>query len=84
MSDTSDSYTVTAAELQQFIEQLEQLDSEKTQVSERVKELMAEAKGRGYQTKIIRKIVALRKKSADAVAEEEALMSMYKEALGMK
>ncbi|MEO6298709.1 MAG: DUF2312 domain-containing protein [Paracoccaceae bacterium] len=84
MSDTIDTYSVTADELRQFIERLEQLDSEKADVAEQQKELMAEAKGRGYDTKIIRKVIALRKRKPDEIAEEEAIMEMYKAALGMK
>ena len=78
-----DAYSVTADELRQFIERLEQLGAEKTDVSARMTELMAEAKGRGYDTKIIRKIVAMRKRKADEIAEEEAVTEMYKAALGM-
>ena len=44
---------------------------------------MAEAKGRGYDTKILRRIVALRKRDRDDIAEEEAVLELYKEALGM-
>ena len=44
---------------------------------------MAEAKGRGYDTKVLRKIVALRKRDKDDVAEEEAILEVYKSALGM-
>jgi len=47
------------------------------------KEVMAEAKGRGYDTKIMRKIVSLRKRDQSDIAEEEAVLDMYKEALGM-
>jgi uncharacterized protein (UPF0335 family) len=79
----NDAYSVTADELRQFIEKYEQLESEKKDVTEQQKELMAEAKGRGYDTKIMKKIVALRKKKADAIAEEEAILEMYKAALGM-
>ncbi len=84
MSDPIDTYSVTADELRQFIERLEQLDSEKADVAEQQKELMAEAKGRGYDTRIIRKVIALRKRKPDEIAEEEAIMEMYKAALGMK
>ena len=45
---------------------------------------MAEAKGRGYDTKAMRKLIALRKKTADEIAEEEAILEMYREALGMR
>ena len=84
MSDPTDSYSVTADELRQFIERIEQLDAEKSDLAEQAKEVMAEAKGRGYDTKVIRKVIALRKRKPDEIAEEEAIMEMYKAALGMK
>ena len=84
MSDVTDSYSVTAEELRQFIERIEQLDAEKSDLAEQAKEVMAEAKGRGYDTKVIRKVIALRKRKPDEIAEEEAIMEMYKAALGMK
>ena len=77
-------YAVTADELRQFIERLEQLEAEKADVAEQQKEVMSEAKGRGYDTKVMRKIIALRKRKPDEVAEEEAILDMYKAALGMK
>jgi len=86
MSDASSpdsSYRVTADELRQFIERLERLDAEKKDIAEQQKEVMAEAKGRGYDTAIIRKVIALRKRDKDDIAEEEAVLEMYKEALGM-
>lgn len=78
-----DSYNVAADELRQFIEQYEQLESEKKDVTERQKELMAEAKARGYDTKVMKKVIALRKRDKDDIAEEEAILEMYKAALGM-
>lgn len=77
------SYRVTADELRQFIERFERLEAEKKDISEQQKEVMAEAKGRGYDTKVMRKIVALRKRDRDDIAEEEAVLDLYKEALGM-
>ena len=74
MSDAPDAYNVTADELRQFIERAEQLASEKRDVSEQEKELFAEAKGRGYDTKVMRKVIALRKRKPDEIAEEEAIM----------
>lgn len=76
-------YNVTAAELRQFIERYEHLESEKKDIAEQQKEVMAEAKGRGYDTKAIRKLIALRKRDKDDIAEEEAVLEMYKAALGM-
>jgi len=85
MSDTNTdtSYRVTANELRQFIERVERLDAEKKDLAEQQKEIMAEAKARGYDTKVMRKVIALRKRDKDDIAEEEAILEMYKEALGM-
>ena len=85
MSDNQSdaTYRVTANELRSFIERIERLEAEKKDISEQQKEVMDEAKGRGYDTKVLRKIVALRKRDKDDIAEEEAVMEMYKEALGM-
>jgi len=85
MSDISnDAYNVTADELRQFIERFEHLEAEKKDIADQQKEVMAEAKGRGYDTKVLRKIIALRKRKPDEIAEEEAVMDLYKAALGME
>lgn len=77
------SYRATSTELRQFVERIERLDAEKKDLAEQQKEVMAEAKARGYDTKVLRKVIALRKRDADDIAEEEAVLEMYKEALGM-
>jgi hypothetical protein len=74
---------VTAEELRQFIERIEQMNAEISDITETRKEVFAEAKVRGYDTKIIRKLIAIRKRRADDLAEEEAILDMYKSALGM-
>lgn len=76
-------YRVTAGELRAFIERFERLDIEKKDISEQQKEVMAEAKSRGYDTKILRKLVALRKMDPQEISEEEAVLELYKDALGM-
>ena len=81
--EKSENYRVTAGELRQFIERFERLDAEKKDIAEQQKEVMAEAKARGYDTKVIRKVIALRKRDKDDISEEEAVLEMYKEALGM-
>ena len=83
MNDQTDTYSVTADELRQFIERAETLAAEKRDIAEQEKELFAEAKGRGYDTKVMRKVIALRKRKPDDIAEEEAVLEMYKVALGM-
>ena len=84
MTDATVAYNVTADELRQFIERAEQLEAEKKDITEQEKELFAEAKGRGYDTKVMRKVIALRKRKPDEIAEEDAVMDMYKSALGMQ
>lgn len=81
--EKSENYRVTAGELRQFIERFERLDEEKKSLAEQQKEVMSEAKARGYDTKVMRKVIALRKRDKDDIAEEEAVLEMYKEALGM-
>ena len=85
MSDASlyQSYRVTADELRQFIERFERLEAEKKDIADQQKEVMAEAKGRGYDTKVMRKLITLHKRDRDEIAEEEAVLELYKEALGM-
>jgi uncharacterized protein (UPF0335 family) len=82
MTDNT-TYRVTADELRQFIERVERLNAEKSDIADATKEVLAEAKGRGYSPAVMRKIIARRKRNRDDIAEEEALMEMYKEALGM-
>jgi uncharacterized protein (UPF0335 family) len=82
MSDDA-TYSVTADELRQFIEQYEHLEAEKKDIAEQQKEIMSEAKGRGYDTRAMRKIIAMRKRDKDDLAEEEAILDLYKTALGM-
>ena len=81
--DAPDAYNVTADELRQFIERVEQLEAEKKEIQEQIKEVFAEAKGRGYDTKVMRRIVSLRKKDKNKLAEEEAVEGIYRAALGM-
>lgn len=80
---STDPYSVTADELRQFVERIEHLEQEKKDIAEQIKEVYAESKGRGYDTKALRAIISLRKKDKDQVAEEEAVLEIYKEALGM-
>ena len=74
--------TVTAAELRQFIERYEHLEAEKKDIAGQQKEVMAEAKGRGYDTKAMREVLRLRKMKPDDRAEFEAVVDMYREAIG--
>jgi len=84
MSSTDKAYDVTADELRQFVERYEHLDAEKKDITDQQKEVMAEAKGRGYDVKALRRIIALRKQKPDDIAEQEAVLDLYKAALGMQ
>ena len=76
-------YSATANELRQFVERFEHLAAEKKDIADQQKDVMAEAKGRGYDTKALRKIIAERRRDKNDVAEEEAIMDLYRAALGM-
>ncbi len=83
MSEETGVNRVAAGELRSFIERIERLDEEKRTIAEAQKEVMAEAKSRGYDTKILRKLVTIRKRDPQDLAEEEAVMEIYRDALGM-
>jgi uncharacterized protein (UPF0335 family) len=76
-------YRVTAGELRQFVERYERLEAEKKDLGEQMKDVMAEARARGYDVKVLKKLIALRKRDSSEVSEEEAILELYKEALGM-
>ena len=81
--DVSSAEGVAADELKQFIERLERLEEEKAGIMGDIKEVFAEIKGRGFDTKAIRKIISLRKKDFSERQEEEAILELYMQALGM-
>jgi uncharacterized protein (UPF0335 family) len=74
---------VAADELRLLVERAERLEEEKKGISDDIKDVMAEAKSRGYDTKAIRKILAIRKKKKDEYQEEEMILETYLQALGM-
>lgn len=75
---------IDAGHLKSFIERIERLEEEKRALSEDVKEIYAEAKGVGYDVKIMRKIVAMRRQDANRRKEEETILDLYLRALGMQ
>lgn len=74
---------MVADEIRQFIERYEHLEAEKRDLAEDQKEVMAEAKGRGFDTKALRRVIQLRKMKPDERAEFDAVVEMYTAALGM-
>ena len=85
MSDAGEgsSFRVAAEELRQFVERYERLEAEKRDIADQQKEVMAEAKGRGYDTGAMRKLIAIRKRDRAELAEEEAVLEVYRQALGV-
>ena len=73
---------VTAGELRAFVEQIEQLDAEKADIAAQRSGVLQEAKSRGYATAVIREIVKLRRMKPDDLAEREAVLELYRSALG--
>jgi len=74
---------VAADELRLLIERAERLEEEKKAIADDIKDVLAEAKARGYDTKAIRKIMQIRKKKKEEFQEEEAILETYMAALGM-
>lgn len=81
-SDVADS-GVAAEELKQFIERIERLEEERAAIAGDIKEVYGEAKGRGFDAAAIRKLIAMRKRSPEERQEEEAILELYMQALGM-
>jgi uncharacterized protein (UPF0335 family) len=74
---------IAADRLKSFIERLERLEEEKKGLQDDIKDVYAEAKGTGFDTKIIRQIIRLRKMEKEDLQEQEELLELYKAALGM-
>jgi len=74
---------VTGAQRKSIIERIERLEEERRELGADVREIYAEAKGNGYEPKIIRMIVRLRRMSQNDRAEQDALLDTYKSAIGM-
>ena len=75
--------SVAADQLKAFIERIERLEEEKAGIAGDIKEIYSEAKGTGFDTKVLRKIIALRKRDYAERREEEAILELYMQALGM-
>ncbi len=74
---------VARDQLRAFIERIERMEEEKAAIGADIKEIYAEAKGNGFDTKVLRKIVTIRKQDANERMEQEALLELYMAALGM-
>jgi len=75
---------VAADQLRSIIERIERLEEEKAALAEDIKQVYAEAKANGYDVKTLRRVVRLRKMDSHDRSEQEALLELYLEALGME
>ena len=75
--------TFAQGQLRSLVERIERLEEEKKTIAGDIKEVYAEAKANGFDTKIVRKVVSLRKKDASEREEEQAILDLYLSALGM-
>ena len=80
---TAEGVAVAAGQLRSFIERIERLNEEKKTIADDIKEVFAEAKGTGFDTKTMRTLIRLRSMDAAERQEAEALLDLYKAALGM-
>ncbi|HTH97735.1 MAG TPA: GapR family DNA-binding domain-containing protein [Stellaceae bacterium] len=74
---------MSAGHLKSFIERIERLEEEKKALAEDIKDVYSEAKGVGFDVKIIRKIISIRKRDQQEIEEEETILELYLRALGM-
>ena len=81
--NTTEAHTVAVGQLRSFIERIERLENEKKAIGDDIKEVYAELRGGGFDSKAVRAIIRLRKKEEHERNEEEALIQLYKEVLGM-
>jgi uncharacterized protein (UPF0335 family) len=74
---------VNGGKLRAFVERIERLEEEKKALADDIKDVYAEAKGNGFDAKVIRKVVSIRKQDRDKLREEEEILDLYLAALGM-
>ncbi|QHJ78595.1 MAG: hypothetical protein [Caudoviricetes sp.] len=84
MSEEDQNTVVAASQLRSFIERIERLEEEKKTISDDIKEVYVELKGSGFDSKAVREVVRSRKKEDHERQEEEAMVQLYKDALGMR
>jgi len=82
-TDSSDVGGIAADQLRSFIERIENLEEEKSNLQNDIKDVYAEAKAAGFDTKIMRQIVRLRKMDRDDLAEQDELLEVYRRAINI-
>lgn len=81
-TETLNTYKISAEQLKQYIARIQRLEAEKADIATDIKEVYAEAKSNGYDTKTMKSIIKILKKDRNERMEEEALLETYMEALG--
>lgn len=76
--------TATAGQLKAFIERIERLEEEKKSIADDIKDVYAESKANGFDTKVLRKVVSLRRQDVNERKEQDEILSLYLNALGME
>lgn len=79
----SDVEGVAQDQLRAFVERIERLEEEKKTIADDIKDVYAEAKGNGFDTRVLRKVISLRKQDQNERAEQDAILDLYLQALGM-
>ena len=79
----TDASAVAQDQLRSFVERIERLEEEKKTIADDIKDVYSEAKGTGFDTKVLRKVISLRKQDANERQEQEAILDLYLQALGM-
>jgi uncharacterized protein (UPF0335 family) len=74
---------VSSTQLRQYIEKIERLEEEKAELMDAIREVFAEAKGNGFDIKIMKQVVKMRKMKQEELMEQEELLTLYMQALGM-
>lgn len=75
------SHVIAADILKQYISKIERLENDKAEISDDIKQVYDEAKANGFDTKIMKQVLRLKKKDKDSLAEEEAILDLYRSAL---
>ena len=81
MSDTIEN--ISAGQLRSFIEKLENLEQDKAEISETIRDVFSEAKSEGFDVKVMRQLLKLRRMKKEELAEQEELLDLYRQALGV-
>ena len=84
MADTVSSDSVAQDQLKAFVERIERMEEEKKAIADDIREIYAEAKGNGFDVKVLRQIIRIRKQDHAERMEQEALLDLYMAALGMQ